>query len=286
MKTILLLLAIAGGILFPYGEKYTFLIRYFLMILLFFAFLDIKLDKGVIQKTHFIILASTIGIALLIYFLIKPFSIEIAQTAFITAISPTAIAAPVIISLRKRKVEFVAFSLVLNNIVIALIIPFLLTWLIQSSANISLGKILWPILITLSIPLVAGQIIKIIFPKVWKFLVDWKDSVFYILIANIYIATSDAATYIGSEMTTDLSVVLIIAVISAGLCMFLFSFGYFLGGKHHSAEASQALGQKNNAFTLWIALTFISPLAALGPVFYVLFQNIYISWELYRLSRK
>jgi BASS family bile acid:Na+ symporter len=286
MKTILLLLAIAGGIIFPYGEKYTFLIRYFLMILLFFAFLDIKIDKGIIQKTHFIILAATIGIAVLIYFLIKPFSIEIAQTAFITAISPTAIAAPVIISLRKRKVEFVAFSLVLNNIVITMLIPFLLTWLIQSSKDISLGEILWPVLITLSIPLAAGQILKIIFPKGWHFLVDWKDSVFYILIANIYIATSDAATYIGSEMTSDLSVVLIIGAISAGLCIFLFSVGYFLGGKEHSAEASQALGQKNNAFTLWIALTFISPLAALGPVFYVLCQNIYISWELYRLSKK
>ncbi|MCB9248354.1 MAG: hypothetical protein H6613_07315 [Ignavibacteriales bacterium] len=45
---------------------------------------------------------------------------------------------------------------------------------------------------------------------------------------------------------------------------------------------AQSLGQKNNGFTLWIALTFISPLAVLGPVFYILSQNIYISWQLHR----
>lgn len=286
MKTFLLLLAIIGGILFPYGDKFTFLIRYFLMILLFFAFLDIRIDKKVIQKTHFIILGATVGISIAVYYLIKPFSEEIAQTAFVTAISPTAIAAPVIISLRKRKVEFVAFSLVLNNIVIALIIPFLLTWIIHTSNNISLSQVLWPVLITLSIPLAVGQAVRFLLPKFWKFLVGWKDSAFYILIANIYVATSDASTYIRSESTSDIMIVIVIGAISAGLCLFLFSFGYFLGGKEHSVEASQSLGQKNNSFTLWIALTFISPLAALGPVFYILFQNSYISWELYRLSKK
>jgi len=282
MKTILLLLAISLGILLPYGHDYTFLIRYFLMIMLFFSFLDVRIEKKIIRKTHFIITATIILSSVAVYLLLKPFSVVLAQAAFITSIAPTAIAAPVIISLRKKNVEYVTFSLVLNNIVIALLIPFLLSALMQSDLEISFIEILIPVIITLSVPFAAAQIIKFILPGLWKRLVGLKDSSFYILILNIYIASSDASYYIRSELTGDIGIVFYIALTSAGLCAFLFLLGWFIGGKEFPAEASQSLGQKNNAFTIWIALTFINPLTALGPVFYVFIQNVYISWELYR----
>ena len=282
MKTILLLFAITLGILFPYGHEYTFLIRYFLMLLLFFSFLDIRIEKEIIRKIHFVILAAIILAAVAIYFLLKPINIALAETAFITAIAPTAIAAPVIISLKNGKVEFVTFSLLLNNITIALLIPFLLPLLMNSGADISVGKILFPIIVTLSVPLAAVQIIKYFLPKVWKKFIGWKDSSFYILIMNIYIATSDASNYIQSELITNIEIIFLIALVSALLCVLFFTLGWFIGGKEFSAEASQSLGQKNNAFTIWVSLTFMSPLTVLGPVFYVLVQNIYISWELYK----
>lgn len=282
MKTIFLLAAITLGVFFPYGHEYTFLIRYFLMLLLFFSFLDIKIEKEIIRKIHFVILAAIILVAVAIYFLLKPINIALAQTAFITAIAPTAIAAPVIISLKNGKVEFVTFSLLLNNITIALLIPFLIPLLMNGKADISIGKILSPVIVTLSVPLTAAQIVKYFLPKVWKKFIGWKDSSFYILVVNIYIATSDASNYIQSELTTNIEIIFLIALVSALLCVLFFTLGWFIGGKEFSAEASQSLGQKNNAFTIWISLTFMNPLTVLGPVFYVLVQNIYISWELYK----
>lgn len=282
MKTILLLFAITFGILFPYGSHYTFLIRYFLMLMLFFSFLDIRIEKEIIRKIHFVILATIILAAIAIFFLLKPINIALAETAFITAIAPTAIAAPVIISLKKKKVEFVTFSLLLNNITIALLIPFLLPLLMNSNADISIGRILFPVIVTLSVPLSAAQIVKHFLPEVWKKFIGWKDSSFYILVVNIYIATSDASNYIQSELTTNIEIIFLIALVSAFLCVLFFTLGWFIGGKEFSAEASQSLGQKNNAFTIWIALTFMNPLTVLGPVFYVLVQNIYISWELFK----
>jgi hypothetical protein len=123
MKTLLLLLAITLGALFPYGHEYTFLIRYFLMLMLFFPFLDVRFDKRIIRKSHFVILGTIISASVIIYFLLKPFNQILAETAFVTAIAPTAIAAPVIISLKNEKVEFVTFSLLLNNIAVALLLP-------------------------------------------------------------------------------------------------------------------------------------------------------------------
>ena len=282
MKTILLLFAITLGVLFPYGHKYTFLIRYFLMLMLFFSFLDVRLEKEIIRRSHFVIIATIIFTSIAVYFFLKPFSIVLAQTAFITAIAPTAIAAPVIISLKKKNVEYVTFSLLLNNVVVALLIPFLLPLLMNSGSDISVGKVLPPIIITLSVPLALAQIIKYTFPGMWKALIGWKDLSFYILILNIYLATSEASHYIRSELTSEIGIVFYIALISAGLCILFFLLGWVIGGKEFAAEASQSLGQKNNAFTIWISLSFINPLAAIGPVFYVFVQNIYISWELYK----
>lgn len=282
MKTILLLLTISIGVLFPYGHEYTFLIRYFLMVMLFFSFLVVRINSGIITRKHFVILSIIIIAASLLFFLIKPFSIDLAQTAFITAIAPTAIAAPVITSLKRKKVEFVAFSLLLNNFTIALLIPFMLPFVMQNHAEISITDVLYPILITFSVPFASAQILKVSSQKIWTRLVNWKDVSFYILILNIYIATSDASNYIRSEFSSNLEIVFLIAGSSALLCIFFFSLGWFIGGKDYHHEASQSLGQKNNAFTIWLSLTYMNPISAIGPVFYVFFQNLYISYELHK----
>lgn len=282
MKTILLLLTITIGVLFPYGHEYTFLIRYFLMFMLFFSFLDVKVNKEIVTKKHFVILFTIIISASLIFILINPFSPELAQTAFITAIAPTAIAAPVITSLKRKKVEFVAFSLLLNNFVIASLIPFMLPVIVQSRADISITDVLFPILITFSIPFITAQLLKLFSKKIWTKLVNWKDVSFYILIINIYIATSDASYYVQSEFSNNLGIIFLIAASSALLCIFFFGLGWIIGGKNYHHEASQSLGQKNNAFTIWLSLTYMNPISAIGPVFYVFFQNLYISYELHK----
>jgi len=286
MKNILLLIAIALGAVLPYGNEYVFLIRYFLMVLLFFSFLDIKTDKEIIRKSHFAILGIILVSPMILFYFVNLFNHQLAQTVFVTAIAPTAVAAPVIISLKKGNVEYVMFSLLLNNIAVALFIPFLIPYVSDSSNPASVSNILVPVLVTISIPFALAQTVRFVLPKIWKRLVEWKDSSFYILVANIYIATSDASTYIREELTSNLSIVFLIAACSALLCLFYFGLGGLIGGKNLRAEASQSLGQKNNAFTIWVALTFMSPLAALGPVFYVLFQNTYISYTLYQFNKK
>ncbi|MCX7797201.1 MAG: hypothetical protein N2249_01080 [Melioribacter sp.] len=256
------------------------------MVLLFFSFLEIKVDKKIITKKHFLILLITIFTSLIFFYILNFFDKTLARTSFITAIAPTAIAAPVIINLRKGKVEFVFFSLLLNNIVISLLIPFLLPLLTKSNSYLSTEKVFIPVLITLSIPFLLARITKIVSTRIWKKLIEWKDMSYYLLILNVYIATSDASNYIKNEMTGKIDVVIYIAIISASLCIIFFSLGWIIGGKEYKAEASQSLGQKNNAFTIWIALTFMEPITVLGPVFYVLYQNIYISWVLYKYNKQ
>ena len=285
MKTLLLILVITLGAFFPYGHPYAPLIKYILMILLFFAFLEIKIDREIIKRSHFIILSLNVAIPISLFFVINLFNNSVAEAAFITALAPTAIAAPVIISLLGGRVEYVTFSLILTNSVIAFLIPFLLPFLLNKSADISVIDILLPILYVFLIPLIIAKITKIFLPKIHSFFIKIKDSAFYFLLIGIYLGTSRASNYISTEMTSSLTILFVIAAFSMLICFTDFSLGKLIGGKEDYLETGQSLGQKNNAFTIWIALTFISPIAVLGPVFYILFQNIYISWQLHNKSK-
>lgn len=285
MKTLILLLTLALGILFPQGYVFSFLIKYFLMGLLLFAFLDIKIDNNIIQRSHFYILAANLILPILIYFSINIFNHKLAQSGFVTAIAPTAIAAPVIISILKRKVEYVAFSLLLTNFVIALLLPFLLPGITGTNHNIDVWAVFFPVLMVFSIPLAIGQILKYLLPSLHSLLSAFKDESFYLLMGAIYLGTSNASNFLRTEMNQSFDIVIFIGIVSLFICFFNFTFGRFLGGKEFSVEGGQSLGQKNNAFTIWIALTFINPLAVVGPVFYVLFQNLFISFELYHHSK-
>ena len=55
-----------------------------------------------------------------------------------------------------------------------------------------------------------------------------------------------------------------------------------IGGREFPREASQSLGQKNTSFTIYLALTYANPLVALGPTCYVLWHNLWNSWQLHQ----
>jgi bile acid:Na+ symporter, BASS family len=281
MKTIILLLTLAIGIFFPQGYVFSFLLEYILMGLLLFAFLDIRIEKSIIHKSHFYILAANLSLPLLLYVLINSLNHQIAQAAFITALAPTATAAPVVISLMKKQVEYVAFSVLLTNVVVAVLVPFLLTNLVGGANEIDLWSVLFPVLIVFSVPLALGQLLKLFMPTVHSFLLRFKDDSFYLLMGGIYLGTANASHYLRTEMNQSLEIVFYVGIISLLICFFNFVLGTLFGSNKFSIEGGQSLGQKNNGFTVWLALTFISPLAVLGPVFYVLFQNLFISWELH-----
>jgi BASS family bile acid:Na+ symporter len=102
----------------------------------------------------------------------------------------------------------------------------------------------------------------------------------------LFITCAKAADFLRNNLTASLSTVLTIALVSLVICIANFSIGAALGGKRFRQESSQSLGQKNNSFVIWIALTFINPLVAMGPTFYILYHNIYNSWQIYRFERR
>jgi BASS family bile acid:Na+ symporter len=108
---------------------------------------------------------------------------------------------------------------------------------------------------------------------------------FTLWLASLFIISAEASHFIRSQFSGSLFILIQIALVSLGICVVNFALGAWLGGRQFRREASQALGQKNLAFVIWIALAFLNPLVAMGPTFYILYHNVFNSWLIYRFEQ-
>jgi len=255
------------------------------MILLVFAFLNLSISKEIIKKEHFYILCANFIIPFCFYFALKSFNTDLALAAFISGFSPTAVSAAAVIHQLKGKVEFTAFSVLLTNFAVAFATPFILPLLITAHVQISVFSVLLPVVFVFAVPLLFVKIIKKYFRNIYDWFSRSLEIPYYILLLNIYLATSKATHFIGQEYSGPKQIVYLIALSSLVICAVSFYIGSLIGGNNYRQETMQSLGQKNNSLSVWVALTFINPLTALGPVFYILFHNIFISFQLYRHNK-
>ena len=285
-KGLSLLLTMLVGALFPQAHSFSFLIQYLLVLMLFFAFLDIEFKPQSFQKSVLWVLLANATVAFVSYVVLVSFDVTLALAAFMTAIAPTAIAAPVIIGFIHRDVEYVVTAVVLTNIVSAMIVPLALPALLGTAMQISVWDVLQPVLIVMFVPLILARLVVHVPANAQNFIRKGKAFSFPIWLVNLFIISANASDFLHNRNTDSLATLATIALISLIICIINFSVGALLGGRSHWQEASQSLGQKNLSFVIWIALTFINPLVAMGPMFYILYHHLYNSWSIYQFEKR
>jgi len=285
-KGLSLLFMMLVGAFVPQAHTFSFLIQYLLMVMLFFAFLDIEFKLQAFKKSVLGVLLANIAVAFVSYVILVQFDVTLALAAFMTAIAPTAIAAPVIINFIQREVEYVVAAVVLTNIASALIVPIALPSLLGTAVQISVWEVLQPVLVVMFVPLILAQLVKILPADAQAFVRKGKAFSFAIWLANLFIISANASDFLRNGNTNSISTLAFIALVSLIICIVNFGVGALLGGRSHWQEASQSLGQKNLSFVIWIALTFINPLVAMGPMFYIVYHHLYNSWSIYQFEKQ
>jgi len=285
-KGLSLLLTMVIGALVPQAHYFSFLIQYLLMVMLFFAFLDIEFKPQSFQKSVLWVLIANVAVAFVSYFALLPFDLTLALAAFMTAIAPTAIAAPVIIGFIKRDVEYAVTSVILTNITNAIIVPIVLPSLLGAEVQISVWEVLQPVLVVMFVPLILARLVSRMPADKQCLIRKGKVTSFPIWLVNLFIISANASDFLRNGNTDSISTLAVVALISLIICIVNFGLGALLGGRSHWQEASQSMGQKNLSFVIWIALTFINPLVAMGPTFYILYHHLYNSWSIYQFERK
>lgn len=285
-KGVFLLLTMGFGMFVPWMHIFSFLIQYLLMVMLFFAFLDIEFKPLKFQRSVIWVLLANLAVAFIAYMVLVPFDLTFALSAFMTAIAPTAIAAPVIIGFIQREVDYVVASVLLTNIASAVIIPLTLPSLLGVEIQISIWEVLQPVLVVMFVPLILARLVAFLPFRAQIALRKGKSFSFPLWLINLFLISTNASNFLRNSPSNSALVLFTIASISLVICIVNFGVGAILGGRHHWQEASQSLGQKNLSFVIWIALTFINPLVAMGPMFYILYHHLYNSWSIYRFEKR
>ncbi|MEM0979327.1 MAG: hypothetical protein AAGH78_03540 [Cyanobacteria bacterium P01_H01_bin.58] len=285
-KSLFLFGAIAIGIACPQGYGYAFLIRYLIMGILFCSLLNQDIDlKTAVNARLGVIVAMMMVVAGTTAWLGNWFSSDLALAAFMTAMAPTAAAAPVMTQLLKGRVDYVMSSVILTNCFAAITLPLVLPFISPNQdIHIDVAALLSTLMVVM-LPLAIAQLLQCWVPQVVTILLPVKKAGFYIWMAAIYLAVAKATHFIEVESTATWNDIGAIALISLTICALNFGCGTWLGDRDWGQEMGQSLGQKNTLLSIWISLTFLTPAIALGPMFYIVFQNLYNAYLLAQAAK-
>jgi bile acid:Na+ symporter, BASS family len=284
-RTLALILAMAAGAFFPAAQSASGWIPYLLMGMLFFAFLDVSISRESFHWSLLAIFLVNILLPLAVFLLVRAADPGLALVGYLTAVTPTATAAPVIVGFLRGRVDYVVTAVLLTNVGVALMLPFTLPWVAGATVRISTTEVLPPVLEVMFIPLGLALFSRLLPRPAQNFFRRGKLVAFPLWLLVLFLVTSKASAFLLDNRSLLGWTLLSIALLSLAICALNFALGGWIGGRAFRREASQALGQKNNSFTIWVALAYLNPLAALGPTCYVIYHNLYNGYQLYEQER-
>jgi bile acid:Na+ symporter, BASS family len=285
-RTLSILSAIILGALIPQGHVLAPAIRWFVMVMLFLVFLQTRLSRSALHRSHLWLLAANLGLAFAAWgvgWLIG--ARDVALAAFFAAVTPTAIAAPVIISFLRGRVDYVVAAFLLTNIAIAALLPVILPIVLGRATPDVFAQVTGSVGLVVFVPMACAWLVRALYPPAGEWPGKLRNVSFGMWVTTMFMITSNASDFIRKHAEVPHVLLAKIAFTTALVCIVNFAVGRLIGGREYGREASQSLGQKNTTFTIYLALAYAGPLVALGPTCYVIWHNLWNSWQLHRAHR-
>lgn len=286
-RTAAILSAITLGALLPQAHVLSWLIRWLVMTMLFLVFLQTRLSRSALTRSHLVLFATNIAFGFAGWgagWLLG--GRDLALSTFFCGITPTAIAAPVIVSFLRGRVDYVVAAFLLTNVGIAALMPLILPVVLGRATPEAFAQVSGTIGLVVFVPMGLAYLLRALHPAATQWPAKLRNASFGLWVTAIFLITANASDFIRAHTDAPLPTLLKMAAASLVVCIISFATGRLIGGREFAREASQSLGQKNTTFTIYLALTYASPLVALGPTFYVIWHNLWNSWQLHRAARK
>ena len=263
---------------------------YFIFVMLYFSFnsLDVKTIRFTKFDVSLLVFQLTVSTG--IYFAIRPFDETIAEGAFVTVLAPTAAAAIAVSLILGANIGMMSTYLIACNLMVAVVAPLAFT-LIGASPDISfwssflaiLGKV-FPLLIA---PFVLAVLTRWFLPKANDYFNKHKNLSFYVWAVSLTVVISRAIGLLITQFQEHRVLFIWMVVVSVFLCFLQFFVGHRIGKRYGDRVAGgQALGQKNTVLAIWMAQSYLIPLCSIIPTLYVIWQNLYNSFQMMQKERQ
>ncbi|RHJ92518.1 transporter [Parabacteroides bouchesdurhonensis] len=214
---------------------------------------------------------------------------EVFEGAMVCLICPTATAAAVITGKLGGSASSLTTYTLLSNILAAVAVPLLFP-LVEPHASVTfftafltiLSKV-FPLLLC---PFFLALLLRYVFPKLLHILIGFHDLAFYLWgVALAIVMAQTTKSLVNSDAPVFVEVMIALGGFVA--CAVQFFLGKKVGTIYKDRiSAGQALGQKNTVLAIWMAYTYLDPLSSVGPGSYVVWQNIFNSYQLWKKRKK
>lgn len=207
------------------------------------------------------------------------------QGLMVCLICPTATAAAVITHKLGGSASTLTTYTLLSNLMAAIIVPLVFP-LVEPHAGLTfwaaffkiLGKV-FPLLLS---PFIVALLLRRFVPSVHRVLMACHGAAFYLWAVALVIVTGQTVRSLVTG-TAPVSVELLVAFGGLLACAIQFFLGKRIGSAYDDRiSAGQALGQKNTVLAIWMACTYLNPLSSVAPGSYVIWQNLFNSWQLWK----
>lgn len=267
----------------------------FMFLILYVTFCKVDFKKLAPVKWHFwtttcqlLFVVSIVGAIL--FFHIGGKQLILLESILACIISPCAAAAAVVTLKLGGNLEQMTTYTFLSNLLCALLIPLCFPLIEPASQMTFLGAfslIMRKVCLVLVVPMLLALLTKSL-PLLHRFhqwLIHIPDLSFYLWGCSLMIVTGTTLKNIFHAGTSVLFL-LLIGFSGLVLCLLQYGVGRYIGRFFGtSIESGQGLGQKNTAFAIWIATTYLHPLSTVGPGCYILWQNIINSIEIWKKGK-
>lgn len=292
-RSFVLPIAIVLGLLFhKYCAMFTpyVPILIFAMLLLNFAAVDVKKLKITMLDVWLMLfqIIVSMGCYWLVIFLSG--SDIIAEGILVGVLCPVASSVVVISCMLGANRETVTTYTILGNLMVAIVAPIYFSFIGQQQ-DMPFLESLWLILKRVSpiiaLPFILALCMQHWLPKINGFLCKIKGASFYLWALALLFTLGQTIDFMFLHGKENINSIIALGIASVIFCVIQFGFGKWLGGKYGDRMAGgQLLGQKNTAMGIWIANTYLNPLASVFPALYSIWQNLFNSWQMWKKGKE
>ena len=207
------------------------------------------------------------------------------ETAMLCMICPTATACAVVTGKLGGDMAQVVMYTILINLTVSVVVPLTVPLLYPQAGITFLAafiRILAKVFPLLIMPCLTAWAVRWLLPRVHEWIASKMNLSFYLWSVSLTIAVMMSTRAI-IKSGVGIWTLAGIAIVSMACCIFQFWTGRLNGKRSGSRiEASQALGQKNTVFGIWMGYTFWNPLVSVAGGFYTIWHNIHNTRQLYK----